>query len=85
MWNSMYRAINIFPQQLQYHPLEPVQAPPSRFIGRYQIDYSRMVGQGNFSTVYMAIDSKHPEAPLVAKVVNKWKLKQENLLGLVHN
>ena len=53
--------------------------PPQKYIGTYIIDYSRLLGQGNFSSVYMTINVKEPKVLLATKVINMNKMKEQML------
>lgn len=52
---------------------------PEKFVKSYVIDYNKMIGHGNFSHVYAAIDQRKPTIKLAVKVVNTRKLKEQNL------
>lgn len=62
---------------------ENMQMTPNPNVKNYFIDFNRRIGKGNFSTVYMAYDKKHPNVNLAVKVVNVQKLKQQNLEVLI--
>ena len=72
----MHRDPTFAPNHPPNNPQENVIQLPRRNIGNYIIDYGRIVGQGNFSTVYMAINVQQPNIRLVAKVINILKMKQ---------
>lgn len=72
---------------LQQQELAPFQTvvhpPPNKYVGAFIVDYSCIVGQGNFSTVYIAINTKEPNKRYAAKVIDLWKMRQDRLEGLV--
>lgn len=72
----MNQALNFSTLHRPFDPWDIQLPPPQKNIGFYRIDYSRMVGKGNFSTVYMCINIREPTVRLVAKIVNLHKLRQ---------
>lgn len=48
---------------------------PAKFVGTYVIDYTRELGHGNFSKVYLAIDKRQPNIKMAVKVVNLDRLR----------
>lgn len=46
------------------------QHNPQKFIQSYVIDYGKVIGQGNFSTVYAAINKNKPTERLAVKIIN---------------
>lgn len=48
---------------------------PAKFVGSYVIDYTRELGHGNFSKVYLTIDQRQPNIKMAVKVVNLDRLR----------
>ena len=72
----MNQTLNFSPLHLPYEHQEVQLPPPQKNVGFYRIDYSRIVGKGNFSTAFMCINIREPNVRLVAKIVNLYKLRQ---------
>lgn len=75
-------------QQHKAPQMQLISQPPSnqqnisqgtKFIKNFVIDYSKKIGQGNFSCVYTAIDQRQPNQRLAVKVVNMQQLRQQSL------
>jgi hypothetical protein len=74
------------PGQLYASPLQQYTQPmplPTKSINSYVIDYSRKIGNGNFSNVFIAMDQRTPNYKLAVKVINALNLRQQNLEHLV--
>lgn len=56
---------------------------PQKSIQSYVIDFSRVIGKGNFSTVYFAINKDKPTEKLAAKIINLNNMKLQKLEKLV--
>ena len=76
MAKVMNQTLNFYPLHNPSENREVQLPPPQKNIGSYRIDYSRMVGKGNFSTVFMCLNIREPNVRLVAKIVNLYKLRQ---------
>ena len=62
----------------QYVPMTP-----QKTIQSYVIDFNRVIGKGNFSTVYFAFNKDKPTEKIAAKIINLNNMKQQKLEKLV--
>ena len=52
---------------------------PQKYIQAYIIDYGKMIGKGNYSTVYSAINKNRPGEQLAVKIVNINNMRQQKI------
>ena len=58
----------------QYVPLNP-----QKYIQSYVIDFGRVIGKGNFSTVYSAMNKDKPSENIAVKIINLNSMKAQKL------
>lgn len=64
--------------------LYPASQPmPQKYVHNYVIDYGRVIGKGNFSTVYAAFNKNKPTQRLAAKIVNISNMKIQKIPHLL--
>ena len=63
------------------HPNIPPTSPPNpqKYIQAYIIDYGKVIGKGNYSTVYPAINKNKPCEQLAVKIVNINNMRQQKI------
>lgn len=63
------------------HPNITSTSPPNpqKYIQAYIIDYGKIIGKGNYSTVYPAINKNKPGLQLAVKIVNINNMRQQKI------
>ena len=82
---GMYKIAQTFPNNLSPNVYPASQSMPQKHVHNYVIDYSRVIGKGNFSTVYPAINKNKPTERLAVKIVNMSHMKMQKIGHLLQS
>ena len=82
---GMYKIAQTFPNNPSPSVYPASQPMPQKYIHNYVIDYSRVIGKGNFSTVYPAFNKNKPTERLAVKIVNINYMKSQKIAHLLQS